>query len=200
MYISSDSLYLDGGVLANLCVADSVAQILAAVPYRPVLLSDMLNRSYPISNAAPADVEPGANTGNGEIEIEGADVRHVAVRTLVDRGVFHMCPAWDSEHVRLVVELSDRLSDRTAHLAAWALLCGGAIGSDDRRTKWLIAEYFPGIQLVTTARLIHLWQQTTGLSDEDARRVIRQIRQRAFFVPPESDPLHDWWLSHSGDE
>ena len=198
MYISSDSLYLDGGVLANLCVADSVAQILAAVPYRPVLLPDMLNRSYTIYDAAPADVEPGANKGNREIE--EADARHVAVRNLVDRGVFHMCPAWDSEHMRLVVELSDRLSDRTAHLAAWVLLCGGTIGSDDRRTKWLIEEYFPGIQLVTTARLIHLWQQTTRLPDEDATRVIWQIQKRAFFVPPESDPLHDWWLSHLGDK
>jgi hypothetical protein len=101
--------------------------------------------------------------------------------------------------MRLVVELSDRLSDRIAHLAAWALLCGGVIGSDDRRTKRLIEEYFPEIPLVTTPHLIHLWQQTTGLPDDDATLVIQQIRHRAYFVPSESDPFHDWWLSHLDD-
>src|SRR6266849_7785248 len=98
-----DDLYLDGGVLANLCVADEAAQILSALPYRCVLLPDMLNRRYPINDAVPATAETNVN--------EEANVRHVEVRTLVDRGMLHLCPAWDTDHMRLVVELSDRLSD-----------------------------------------------------------------------------------------
>lgn len=181
-------LYLDGGVLANLCVVDAVEQILSAIQYRPLLLPDMLNHRYQINDAVTATTETNIN--------EEVNVRYVEVRTLVDCGLFHMCPAWDSEHMRLVVELSGRLPDRIAHLAAWALLCGGAIGSDDRRTKRLIEEHFPEIELVTTPHLIHMWQQTTGLAENKATRVIRQIRRRAFFVPPESDPLYGWWLSH----
>lgn len=191
MHNKPDDLYLDGGVLANLCVADAVEQILSAITYRPVLLPDLLNRKYPVNEADPGDPETDSN--------DEASVRHVEVRTLVDRGIFHPCPSWDSEHMRLVVELSDRLSDRMARLVAWALLCGSAIGSDDRRTRWLIEEHFPEIQLVTTPQLVQMWQVAQDLPDDDVALTIRQIRQRAFFVPPESDPLCGWWLSHLDD-
>jgi hypothetical protein len=191
MQISPDNLYLDGGVLANLCVADEVAQILSALPYRCVLQPDMLSRRYPINDANPATAETNIN--------EDANGRYVEVRTLVDSGMLHMCPAWDSEHVRLVVDLSDRCSDRIAHLVAWALLCGGAIGSDDLRTKRLTEEHFPEIKLVTTPHLIQTWQRTYDISDDNVTLVIKQIRHRAFFSPPESDPFRDWWLRHLDD-
>lgn len=187
----SDDLYVDVGVLANLCVADAAAQILAALPYRCMLLSGMQDMRYPIDDG-------GTNAGDPDSDEEGK-VRHVEVRTLVDKGALHMCPAWDTDHMKLVVELSDRFSDRAAHLVAWAVLQGGMIGSDDQRTRRLTEEFFPEIRLLTTPQLIQLWQLTTGLSDDEASVVIRQIRHRAFFTPTTSDPLRAWWQSHQDD-
>lgn len=182
-----DDMYVDCGVLANLCVADAAAQILATLPYRCVLLPNMLNLCYPIDDDA---------SDPGDLNVEEERVRYVEVRTLVDEGRLHMCPTWDSDHMQLVVELSDRFSDSAARLIAWALARGGAVGSDDQRTRRLTEEFFPEIRLVTTPQLIQLWQQTTGLSDDEARVIIRQIRRRAFFSPAASDPLRGWWLSH----
>lgn len=184
-----DDLYLDGGVLANLCVVDVVAEILSALPYRCTLPPEMLERRYPINDAVP-DANGGGNVKEEE------HVRQVEVRLLVDKELLHMCPAWDSAHVRLVVDLSDRLPDRIAHIVAWALLRGGAIASDDLRTRRLTEEYFPEVKLVTTPTLIHVWQRARDVSEADIAMIIRQIRDRAFFVPPASDPFRDWWLAH----
>lgn len=182
-----DSLYVDGGVLANLCVADNAAEILAALPYHCMLLPDMLHTCYPIDNATHGAGNPGD---------EEEHTQYVEVRVLVDQGVLHMCPTWDSDHMQFVVGLTDRFSDRAAHIVAWALVRGGAVGSDDPRTRRLTQEFFPEIRLVTTPELIQLWQHTTGVPADETRTVIQQIRQRAFFAPAASDPLHAWWLSH----
>lgn len=188
MNSKADCLYVDGGVLANLCVAENIAEILAVLPYQCMLLPSMLHLRYPINDDASSDTSvPGD---------EEERARYVEVQTLVNYGSLHMCPAWDSDHMQLVVGLTDRFSDRAAHLVAWALVSGGAVGSDDPRTRRLIEEFFPDIRLVTTPELIQHWQVTEAVPDDEARAVIQEIRHRAFFTPATCDPLRAWWLSH----
>ncbi len=99
------------------------------------------------------------------------------------------------EELSTYVELALDLGDGEASCIAVAANRGLAIATDDRKARRISTERGLGEPL-RTAGIIRSY--CDGVESEPllVRSILHAVQQRASFVPPRSDPDHEWWQGH----
>src|SRR5487761_2112231 len=136
-------LFLDPGVLLNLCIIEEGAEILAALPYRTLSTSAISSATYPIDH-------------DGETKTHSAE-------PLITQGVLGIADL-DAEHAseRFIELACLGLRGTLGELAALASASEGIMATDDQATTDLMISVLPEVPLLTTAALIHEYTVLTN--------------------------------------
>jgi predicted nucleic acid-binding protein len=96
------------------------------------------------------------------------------------------------EDASILVRLSEVLDDPDASVAALAAARGWRLGTDDRKVRRVVGELVPGVALVGTLGLVRAAASVLEWHEGVLRGVIRDLRDRASFLPPRGDPDSTW--------
>jgi predicted nucleic acid-binding protein len=66
--------------------------------------------------------------------------------------------------------------------------------SDDRKARRLATALHPGVDVLSTAEILHRWATRVNVQEELLRRTLQAIERRARFLPPQGDAYRDWWV------
>lgn len=170
-------LFLDPGVLLNLCAADEGADVLAALPYRALTTPSVSKRVY----TSEHDGEPTS----------------YSAAPLAAQGVLGVVDLHGQDGSERFIELACLgLRGALGELAALASASAGMLATDDQAALGLMASLLPEVPLLTTGALIHEYAALANLPRSRVVQILTAIRERAVFLPSERDPYRDWWLSH----
>ncbi|WP_028708700.1 hypothetical protein [Propionicicella superfundia] len=102
------------------------------------------------------------------------------------------------EELSTYVELALELGDGEASSIAVAANRGLAIATDDRKARRVSLER--GLaEPKRTTRILRDYCNRARCESPVVRGLLQAIQHRASFVPPRSDPDHDWWRTHIGE-
>lgn len=170
-------LFLDPGVLLNLCVLEESAQILAALPYKALTTSA-------ISNAMHANDS-------------GGDTPSYSAEPLIKQGVLHLASLEAQDATERFFELACLgLRDTLGELAALASLCDSMIATDDPAAIDALTSVLPDVPLLTTVAILHEYVELTSLSRASTAQIVTKLREEAIFTPSQHDPFREWWHDH----
>ena len=97
------------------------------------------------------------------------------------------------EEQEIFLRYAHQLGDGEAASGAIAIGRSGAVATDDRKARAVLAQHNPAIDLVGTVALLQGWEVSTGLSKKEVGEAIRAIRARARYEPGTSDYGAEWW-------
>jgi hypothetical protein len=173
-------LFLDPGVLLNLCTIEEGADVLAALPYRPFTILSISDTVY-------------------TIERDG-ETHSCSPATLVTQGILSVVDPHARNVGGLLIELASLgLRGTPGELAALASTTEGMMATDDQATIGLMTSFLPDVPLFTTGALMHQYTALTNPPRARIAQLLQDIRERAVFMPGEQDPFRSWWLSHMED-
>jgi predicted nucleic acid-binding protein len=115
----------------------------------------------------------------------------VDLQTLIGAGVLTSCQLEGGAEEELYVSYAMELDDGEAMSLAIAQSRNLVLATDERKARRLARENAPQLSIISTAEIIRAWAEDKERRDVIA--VVRSIRARARFRPPESDPLATWW-------
>ena len=179
--MSEDTLlYLDKGVLVNLWATGHVIAILQAMPYRCAVIEEMYPSSLLLWATAQNDEEP-------------VDREEVSVLSLVQSGMLELHSFQQEKYIQSYIPFAQHVPDTKAALLTLTTVQNGILASDDRRTRRIFRQFAPGATLLGTLSFLHAWQKQLTVGQADMQTIVRLIKQKAQFLPPEDDPLFPWW-------
>lgn len=171
-------LFLDPGVLLNLCIIEEGAEVLAALPYRTLVTPAMRDTTYTVER-------------NGETTLH-------AVEPLISLGVLGIADLYELSASERFIELACLgLRGTLAELAVLASMHGGIMATDDPATIELMTSLLPEVPLLTTAALIHEYAGLAKLPGSQIAHIVTKLQEEAVFTPNKRDPLLDWWNDHT---
>ncbi|MFZ0594058.1 MAG: PIN domain-containing protein [Bryobacteraceae bacterium] len=101
----------------------------------------------------------------------------------------------------LYVQFAADLDDGEAMSLAICRVRGYALATDDRKARRIAGQLAsPGVPLVSTSQILQHWAVRTRAPQDELRRFVSAIELRARFIPPQDDPLRQWWISLRSDE
>lgn len=177
---SIDLLYLDQGALLNLLVIGQASDILQALPYQCLITEGIRDAAYRFwGNALISELLPeGPQRTLSTLLLQG----HLAIRS---------CDKLAS--LSTYLKLASRFPEPRASLLTLTVTMHAALLSDDRCTRSVLKDLFPNTPIISTLTLLYLWQKRRSLLDSALRVAAQQLRDRAYFLPSENDPLLGWW-------
>lgn len=101
----------------------------------------------------------------------------------------------DDESARYVA-FAARLDDGEAASLAVAATRGWTLATDDRAAIRQAQLTEPPVQIATTAMLLRRHSQAAHWDAARIAEAVRNVRDRAAFVPPRSDPEYHWWKGY----
>lgn len=120
----------------------------------------------------------------------------VQVDSLVQKGVFRICELENQLEESLYVNYASQIDDGEAMSIAIAEVRGYKLATDDRKARRVFLEAIgDASRLFFTSDLIRQWTKQETISNEVLKVVLMDIRQRATFLPPKTDPNFHWWMS-----
>jgi predicted nucleic acid-binding protein len=102
------------------------------------------------------------------------------------------------EELALYLELAAIVDDGEAATIALAIHQRIDLATDDRRARRLCAERDLA-EPARTMALLHAYAEAAQLTNDEVRRMLVQVRDRASFLPARSDPHLKWWNDHIRD-
>lgn len=127
--------------------------------------------------------------GPDEDEFERIDLE-----PLITRGLITKLSLEDESELARFIEFAAEIDDGEAATCALAVERHHAVVTDDRRTRRLLRERFPGIAVITTSGLLRSWATSESVPETLVCQVLRDIREFARFAPGRQDPHQEWWL------
>jgi hypothetical protein len=179
--MNGELVYLDAGVLVNLCATKRAEEILLAGPYRCAVVEKM--REEPLSFWAEA-LEAGSEQPQSERLPFDTLVHHNALE--LHEFVFEQCG-------ETFINFAVAFCDVQAMMLAMAVTNLAPVATDDRRIRRELRQLTPTVQVLSTLSLLQSWQQKLHLSDQEMQLLARLVTRRALFNPAEDDPLASWW-------
>lgn len=98
----------------------------------------------------------------------------------------------------LYLELASIVDDGEAATIALAIHQRIDLATDDRRARRLCAEQRLA-EPARTVALLYAYAEAARLENDEIRRMLIQVRDRASFLPARSDPHLKWWNDHIRD-
>lgn len=172
---------LDACALLNLYASRHIAAILAALP-RPSAVAALVRDREALwvgrDRSGPA-----------------ADYERVDIGPLVAVGLVEVLePRTDEELAHFIaLASSTRIDDGEAMSGALAHARGLIVATDDRAALTAFGRHNPPIPTRSTASLVKHWAECAAVDPAAIRRVLLDIRERAYFEPGTRDPLQGWW-------
>lgn len=117
----------------------------------------------------------------------------VSPRTLEASGRLAILPIASEREQTEFVRFAFHLDDGEASACALAVVHGGAVATDDRKALRILGQ--AGIQTLQTPELLFEWAQRSQASEDDIRRALTDVRDRARFYPRADAPVFGWWES-----
>jgi predicted nucleic acid-binding protein len=144
----------------------------------------------------PYAVRIGAGARNEAqwLRVPGEEERErIELQPLIDSELLTQERLSGPQEEALFVELGTQLADGEAEAAALAANRGYALATDDRKARRVIGERCRTVALTGTLELLHEWQLGAHIGDAALAVALRRIRDRATYLPRETDPLWEWW-------
>jgi predicted nucleic acid-binding protein len=102
------------------------------------------------------------------------------------------------EEKRELVRFAAHLDDGEASVCALAVVCGGAVATDDRKSIRILGQLAPGVSVVQTPELLHEWAERAHPPRELLSVTLHAIQSRARFSPRSNVPFYPWWADCLG--
>lgn len=179
--MSGELVYLDAGVLVNLCATKRADEILREGPYQYAIVGEM--REEPLTYWAEA-LEPLAEPPQSE---------RLPFDRLIQNNALALHPFSFEQCGETFIDFAVTFRDVQAMMLALAVTNHAAIATDDRYIRRELRRFVPTIPVLSTLSLLHAWQGKLHISDQDMQLLMQLIAKRAFFIPVEDDPLAPWW-------
>ena len=175
------SLLLDACIAINLAAATSIARI-----------ADALQLTFIIAAQAAAEAGYLRDVVKGTVVLTPINLEQYLSTEALE--------IWELEatELALYLELALVVDDGEAATIALALVRGIDLATDDRRARRLCEDR--GIAEPTrTAALLRSYAEAAQLPDDEVRKMLVRVRERASFLPARSDPDLKWWNEHIRD-
>src|SRR5260370_12113449 len=127
---SKRSLYIDRGVLLNLCATGHVGDILKALPFRCIILDDVCQSHLMLWTNIPED--------KGLLEHET-----ISIDSLVNSGVLEVEHFEQERFRQAFVAFASYIPDRQAALLTLAEQLDATLAVDDKRTRKVLHQLAP---------------------------------------------------------
>ncbi len=176
----SRTLYLDRGVLLNLCATGYAVEILRALPYQCTVLEDICQ--------SPLFLWTQSQGGEELLERE-----EIAIAPLVSTGVLRVEHFEREQYKQAFVAFALHIRDRQAAMLAIAEQSDAALALDDKCTRRVLRRLAPHLLVISTLTCLYTWQMNVEIPDADMRAILKDVVHRAQFTPPDDDPLCGWW-------
>lgn len=173
----ANPLVLDACVLLNLIASDRASGILLAQDRRILVGERAAKESFYLRSADdPLERLP------------------VDLSTLFDATILEAVSIEGEDETGLFIDLAAELDDGEAELLAVALIRGYTVATDDRKARRVLSSHSTGeVDLLSTPEIVHGWVERCSVDNDEARTTLENIRRRASYCPPSTDPCSAWW-------
>ncbi|MEM6454982.1 MAG: hypothetical protein AAF772_07795 [Acidobacteriota bacterium] len=190
----ADNPGLDAAALKPL-VADASCLLNLIATDRAVDMLQALGHTLVISPAVPRErlllIEPGYEVGtmySDELPRQPIDLGPLHEAGLL-RG-----QALEAEMIGPFVRCAELLPDEDAEAVAIAACLGLPLLTDDRRQRFVGTDLFPRLRFVSTLDLMIQACEALGLDDAAREAMVRDVRNRANYLPDRHDPQRAWFF------
>jgi|SRR5690348_978705 len=178
-------IFVDRGVLLNLLASGCAMDLLRNSEHRYATAVGLETEGHALWSGTDESTDP-----------EFAD-EVVTASHLVREGLLQTYEI--DQHLQEYVGMAVHLSDRQAQIAALAIVHGGALATDDKRTRYVLIEQFDlDISFLSTTSIFQQWYAAARANRERIVAAAQRASVRAQFRPREDDPLYIWWLQLLG--
>src|SRR5258708_22655655 len=146
------SLYIDRGVLLNLCATGYVGDILKALPFRCIILDDVCQ--------SPLMLWTNPQEDEGLVEHE-----RVSIASLVSTGVREVEHFEQERFRQAFVAFASYIPDRQAALLTLDEQLDATLAVDDKRTRKVLHQLAPYVPIKSTLSCLKTWQTSLQLPD-----------------------------------
>lgn len=168
------SLLLDACIVINLAATNRIHHVAEALSF-----------TFTLVQQAAAEVGYLRETADGEFARAQIDLNHY------DSECLEVVRLTTAEYPRYV-ELARIVDDGEAATITVAAERTMPLATDDRRARRLCAElHIP--EPLRTVHILHAYADAVRLPDGDIRDMLVNVRDRASYQPPRSDPDRTWW-------
>jgi predicted nucleic acid-binding protein len=175
----------------NPIVVDACVLINLAATGQLDAIARVLGLSLLVTEPARAEV------GNLRNDVDGiAELVPIRLEPHISSGSLTVTPL-KPEELSMYVELALEVGDGEAASIAAAANRGLSIATDDRKARRMSVEHGLSEPVRTTA-ILRGYCEALPSQASFARDLLWSVKQRANYVPPRSDPDHDWWWKHLG--
>jgi hypothetical protein len=108
-------------------------------------------------------------------------------------GLVSICDVETVEEKRELVRFASHLDDGEASVCALAVVRGGAVATDDRKSIRILGRFAPDVPVLQTPELLHAWAMRAEPTRDLLRKTLHGIQSRARFSPRSDVPFFRWW-------
>ena len=177
---SDNLLYIDRGVLTNLCATECAVEILQALPYCCATLNVVVEMPLFLWSTSRAGEELSART-------------EAPLISLLNSGVLEVHPAQRELYRQIFIVFACHFRDVQADLFTLATAHSATLAVDDGCTRRILHDIAPDLSLTSTLTLLQSWQIKHQLPDAVVQPALQSMAYKAQFMPLEDDPLLMWW-------
>jgi predicted nucleic acid-binding protein len=175
------SLLLDACVAINLAAATGIDRI-----------ADALQLTFIIAAQAAAEAGYLRDIVKGTVVLTPINLeQYLSSEALEIREL-------EATELALYLDLALIVDDGEAATIALALQYGIDLATDDRRARRVCQDRRLS-EPTRTVALLRSYAEAAQLADDEVRKMLVRVRERASFLPARSDPDLKWWNEHIRD-
>jgi predicted nucleic acid-binding protein len=176
--VARPTVLIDTCVLINLLASGVINEVLGAAGHVFAICTAVEGKSlYLLSD-----------------DLESPTPEEIRLNDHITPGVLSLCQIESEEEELLYVYYASQLEDGEAMSLALAEARGYTLATDDRKARRMFAEAVGEAErLLSTSDLIRGWGEREALPKPRLKETLLRINRRARFVPPRTDPNHEWW-------
>jgi predicted nucleic acid-binding protein len=171
---------MDRGIILNLCATGCVVEILETLPYRSIILDDICQSPLFLWTSTPEDEELLAR-------------EEISITSLISAGVLEVEQFEKERYRQTYVAFASQIQDRQAALLTLAEQHSATLAIDDKRARKVLRHLAPYVPVFSTLACLNTWQTNRQLTNTDMRAILRNVADKAQFIPPDDDALFAWW-------
>ncbi len=184
----ADTVLLDACCVINLYATRCMRGLLGAGLHQYIVAERVVSESLYVRNLPSTEIDAGVREEQEEREA-------VNLEPFLAEHLLSVITAETDEEATIFVQFATQLDDGEAMTCALASARGFAVATDDRKAQRLLQELVPAVRVYSTPMLLKEWAEQTAPDAATLAQVIRDIHERARFVPGRHDPLQEWWES-----
>jgi hypothetical protein len=172
-------IFLDACCLLNLAASRQITAILRDSHARFAITTKVATESGYLRRGG---------TGDDADERDNLDLE-----PLIEANLLSVVGIATEEEAASFIDFAAALDDGEAETCALAHHHGAIVATDDRKARRLCEQHDPPLTLRSTLDLIHQWSLINESVHDVVAEMLRDIRDRARFIPNRNDPLRPWW-------